>query len=154
MKNSSRKLVARNKKALHDYEVEQKFEAGIVLFGTEVKSIRNGRISLKDSYCLVDDGEIFVHGLHITPYEYGNIYNKDPIRVRKLLLHKKEILNLYSKVKRKGYAIVVLSLYFLDSKVKLEIGLCRGKKLFDKRASLKEKEMKMKADRAIKKFFT
>ena len=153
MKNSSRKLVSNNKKAFHDYDVEQKFEAGVVLFGTEVKSIRNGRVSLKDSYCIIDKGEIFIHGMHITPYEHGNIYNKDPIRVRKLLLHKKEILNLYSKVKRKGYAIIGLSLYFSNSKVKLEIGLCRGKKLFDKRASLKAKEMKQKADRVVKKFF-
>ena len=114
MKKSAKKVVFNNKKAFHDYEVEQRFEAGIVLFGTEVKSVRNGRVSLKDSYCLIEHGELFVHNMHITPYEYGNIYNKDPIRTRKLLLHKKEILNLYSKVKRKGYAIIALSLYFLS----------------------------------------
>ena len=148
-----KKVISNNRKALHDYDVEQKFEAGIVLFGTEVKSIRNGRVNLKDSYCLVEHGELFVHNMHITPYEYGNIFNRDPVRVRKLLLHKKEILNLYSKVKRKGYAIIALNLYFLGQKVKLGIALCRGKKLHDKRASLKEKEVKRDIDRAVKRFF-
>lgn len=153
MKNCVKKLISNNRKAFHDYEVEQKFEAGIVLFGTEVKSIRNGKVNLKDSYCLIENGEAFIHNMHVTPYEYGNIFNKDPVRVRKLLFHKKEILNIYSKVKRKGFALIALSLYFLGSKLKLEIGLCRGKKLYDKRASIKEKEIKRKVDRAVKKFF-
>lgn len=154
MKSSGKKMVTINRKAYHDYEVEFKLEAGIELFGTEVKSIRNGRINLKDSYCLVEKGELFVYNMHITPYEYGNIFNRDPLRKRKLLLHKKEILNLYSKVKRKGYSIIVLSVYFLNSRVKLEIGLCRGKKLYDKRASLKEKEVKRNLDRVSKKSFS
>lgn len=154
LKVSAKKTIAVNRKAYHDYDVEQKFEAGIELFGTEVKSIRNGRVNLKDSYCFVEDGEIYVHNMHITPYEFGNIFNKDPIRKRRLLLHKKQILNLHSSVKRQGYSIIALCLYFSGHRVKVEIGLCRGKKLYDKRASLKAKEVKIKIDRATKKFFS
>lgn len=153
MKNSGKKLVAQNKKAYHNYTVEQKLEAGVELFGTEVKSIRKGRINLKENYCLIEKGEIYVYNVHISPYDFGNLFNKEPNRKRKLLLHKKEILNLHSKVKREGYSIIVISAYFLNSKVKFEIGLCKGKKLYDKRASLKEKEIKRNIDRVVKRFF-
>ncbi len=154
MKNSSKKLVTVNRKAFHDYDVELKLEAGIELFGTEVKSIRNGRINLKDSYCLIERNEIFVYNLHISQYKFGNLFNKDPLRKRKLLLHKKQILNLYGKVKRKGYSIIVLSVYFLNSFIKLEIGLCKGRKLYDKRAAIKEKEVKLKLQRLVKNKFS
>ncbi len=127
------KIIAQNKKAYHDYFVDEKFEAGIELFGTEVKSLRNGQVNLKDSYCYVEDGQLFVRGMHISPYEKGNIFNKDPLRVRRLLMHKKEIIRLGSYTDQKGYTLVPLSLYFSGSNVKVEVGLCRGKKLWDKR---------------------
>lgn len=128
------KTIAQNKKARHDYFVEETYEAGIELCGTEVKSLRAGRVNLKDSWCSIVDGEIFVNGMHISPYEQGNIFNRDPMRVRKLLMHKKEILKLYGTVKQTGYSLIPISLYFKDSKVKLQVGLCKGKKLYDKRA--------------------
>nr|DAT42320.1 MAG TPA: SmpB protein [Caudoviricetes sp.] len=144
------KQIAANKKAWHDYFVEEKYEAGIELAGTEVKSIRLGQINLKDSYCSFKDGEIFVRGMHISPYEKGNIFNKDPLRVRKLLMHKREIVNLFSKTKQDGYSVIPLAVYFKSSRVKVEIGLCKGKKLHDKRDSIAARDAKREMDRAMK----
>lgn len=144
------KTIAQNKKARHDYFVEETYEAGIELCGTEVKSLRAGRVNLKDSWCSIVDGEIFVNGMHISPYEQGNIFNRDPMRVRKLLMHKKEILKLYGTVKHTGYSLIPISLYFKDSKVKLQVGLCKGKKLYDKRADMAERSAKRDMERAIK----
>ena len=144
------KTIAQNKKARHAYFVEETYEAGIELCGTEVKSLRAGRVNLKDSWCSIVDGEIFVNGMHISPYEQGNIFNRDPMRVRKLLMHKKEILKLYGTVKQTGYSLIPISLYFKDSKVKLQVGLCKGKKLYDKRADMAERSAKRDMERAIK----
>lgn len=144
------KTIAQNKKARHDYFVEETYEAGIELCGTEVKSLRAGRVNLKDSWCSIVDGEIFVNGMHISPYEQGNIFNRDTMRVRKLLMHKKEILKLYGTVKQTGYSLIPISLYFKDSKVKLQVGLCKGKKLYDKRADMAERSAKRDMERAIK----
>lgn len=144
------KTIAQNKKARHDYFVEETYEAGIELCGTEVKSLRAGRVNLKDSWCSIVDGEIFVNGMHISPYEQGNIFNRDPMRVRKLLMHKKEIFKLYGTVKQTGYSLIPISLYFKDSKVKLQVGLCKGKKLYDKRADMAERSAKRDMERAIK----
>lgn len=144
------KTIAQNKKARHDYFVEETYEAGIELCGTEVKSLRAGRVNLKDSWCSIVDGEFFVNGMHISPYEQGNIFNRDPMRVRKLLMHKKEILKLYGTVKQTGYSLIPISLYFKDSKVKLQVGLCKGKKLYDKRADMAERSAKRDMERAIK----
>ena len=144
------KTIAQNKKARHDYFVEETYEAGIELCGTEVKSLRAGRVNLKDSWCSIVDGEIFVNGMHISPYEQGNIFNRDPMRVRKLLMHKKEILKLYGTVKQTGYSLSPISLYFKDSKVKLQVGLCKGKKLYDKRADMAERSAKRDIERALK----
>ncbi len=144
------KTIAQNKKARHDYFVEETYEAGIELCGTEVKSLRAGSVNLKDSWCSIVDGEIFVNGMHISPYEQGNIFNRDPMRVRKLLMHKKEILKLYGTVKQTGYSLIPISLYFKDSKVKLQVGLCKGKKLYDKRADMAERSAKRDMERAIK----
>ena len=144
------KTIAQNKKARHDYFVEETYEAGIELCGTEVKSLRAGRVNLKDSWCSIVDGEIFVNGMHISPYEQGNIFNRDPMRVRKLLMHKKEILKLYGTVKQTGYSLIPISLYFKDSKVKLQVGLCKDKKLYDKRADMAERSAKRDMERAIK----
>lgn len=144
------KTIAQNKKARHDYFVEETYEAGIELCGTEVKSLRAGRVNLKDSWCSIVDGEIFVNGMHISPYEQGNIFNRDPMRVRKLLMHKKEILKLYGTVKQTGYSLIPISLYFKDSKVKLQVGLCKGKKLYDMRADMAERSAKRDMERAIK----
>ncbi len=144
------KTIAQNKKARHDYFVEETCEAGIELCGTEVKSLRAGRVNLKDSWCSIVDGEIFVNGMHISPYEQGNIFNRDPMRVRKLLMHKKEILKLYGTVKQTGYSLIPISLYFKDSKVKLQVGLCKGKKLYDKRADMAERSAKRDMERAVK----
>ena len=144
------KTIAQNKKARHDYFGEETYEAGIELCGTEVKSLRAGRVNLKDSWCSIVDGEIFVNGMHISPYEQGNIFNRDPMRVRKLLMHKKEILKLYGTVKQTGYSLIPISLYFKDSKVKLQVGLCKGKKLYDKRADMAERSAKRDMERAIK----
>lgn len=151
MKNDSNiKVIAQNKKAYHDYFVEEKYEAGIELFGTEVKSIRAGKLNLKDSWCSVVEGELFINGMHISPYEQGNIFNRDPMRVRKLLMHKREIIRLFSCVKQDGYSLIPLSVYFCKSKVKVEVGLCKGKKLYDKRATEAERSAKRDIDRAIK----
>ncbi len=144
------KQVTANKKAYHDYFVEDKLEAGIELSGTEVKSIRAGAVNLKDAYCTFKDGEIFVRGMHISPYEQGNIFNKDPMRVRRLLLRKKEILSLFGKTKQDGYSVIPLSVYFKNSRVKIEIGLCKGKKLYDKRASIAKRDAAREMDRAMK----
>ena len=144
------KTIAQNKKARHDYFVEESYEAGIELCGTEVKSIRQGRVNLKDSWCSVDKGELFVNGMHISPFEQGNIFNRDPMRVRKLLMHKKEINRLYGIVKQTGYSLIPLSLYFKGSRVKMQIGLCKGKKLYDKRATAAAKDARREIDRAMK----
>lgn len=150
VKERGTKQIAANRKAYHDYFVDQKYEAGISLVGTEVKSLRAGQVNLKDSYCTIKDGEIFVNGVHISPYEKGNIFNAEPRRVRKLLMHKREILKLFSLVSQKGYTLVPLSLYFKDSKVKVEIGLCRGKKLYDKRDAEAEKQANRDSERIRK----
>ena len=144
------KIVAKNSKAFHDYFIEDKYEAGIELAGTEVKSIRQGNVNLKDSFCIIKDGEISVLGMHISPYEKGNIFNKDPRRTRKLLMHKREILRLFGKIKQDGYALIPLSIYFKGPRVKLEIGLAKGKKLYDKRESSAKKDAKREMDRAMK----
>ena len=144
------KTIAQNKKARYDYFVEETYEAGIELCGTEVKSLRAGRVNLKDSRCSIVDGEIFVNGMHISPYEQGNSFNRDPMRVRRLLMHKKEILKLYGTVKQTGYSLIPISLYFKDSMVKLQVGLCKGKKLYDKRADMAERSAKRDMERAIK----
>ena len=133
------KLIAKNKKATHDYFIEERYEAGISLAGTEVKSLRMGKVNLRDSYAQVSNGELFVYNMHISPYEKGNIFNKDPLRTRKLLMHKREITKLLGLTTTKGYTLVPLSLYFKNGKVKMELGLAIGKKLYDKRQSLKEK---------------
>ena len=144
------KLVANNKKAYHDYFIDEKFECGIELFGTEVKSIRMGKCSVKEAFVRIDKNEVYIYGMHINPYEKGNIFNKDPLRVRKLLLHKLEIRRLMSKIKEKGYTLVPLQVYFKGSLVKVEIGLARGKKLYDKRDDLAKKDAKREIDRAFK----
>ena len=144
------KIAAQNRKAFHDYFVEDRYEAGIELAGTEVKSIRAGTLNLKDSYCTVKDGELFVHSMHISPYEKGNIFNRDPVRSRRLLMHKREIRKLHALVKQDGYALVPLSVYFKDSRVKLEVGLCRGKKNYDKRAAASARGAKREIDRTLK----
>ena len=144
------KVVAKNSKAYHDYFIEEKYEAGIELAGTEVKSIRLGHVNLKVSFCLVKDGEMSVVGMHISPYEKGNIFNKDPLRQRRLLMHKREILKLFSRVKQDGYSLIPLSIYFRGPRVKLEIGLARGKKLYDKRESAARRDAKLEIDRAMK----
>ena len=144
------KIAAQNRKAYHDYFVEDKYEAGIELCGTEVKSIRAGTMNLKDSYCIAKDGEIHIHGMHISPYEKGNIFNKDPRRPRRLLAHKAEIRRLGQQIKLQGYTLVPLSLYFKKGRVKLELGLCKGKKLYDKRASAAARDAKRDIDRALK----
>ncbi len=144
------KIAAQNKKAYHDYFVEEKYEAGIELFGTEVKSIRAGSVNLKDCYCDIKDGELFVIGMHISPYEHGNIFNRDPLRKRKLLMHKREIMRLQGHVAQKGMSLIPLSLYFSNSRVKVELGLCRGKKMYDKRDALAEKQVNREMDRHMK----
>ena len=144
------KPIAKNSKAFHDYFVEERYEAGIVLAGTEVKSIRQGGVNLKDSFCQVKDGELWLYGAHISPYEKGNIFNKDPRRTRKLLVHRREIWKLHMATQKDGLTLVPLSLYFKDSRVKVELGLCKGKKLYDKRASAAERDAKRDIDRAMK----
>ena len=144
------KIVAKNSKAFHDYFIEDKYECGIELAGTEVKSIRQGNVNLKDSFCIIKEGEISVLGMHISPYEKGNIFNKDPRRTRKLLMHKREIMRLFGKIKQDGYSLVPLSIYFKGPRVKLEVGLARGKKLYDKRDSAAKKDAKREIDRAMK----
>ena len=147
---SATRNIAQNKKAWHDYFVDEKLEAGIELFGTEVKSLRAGAVNLKDSYCSFKNGEIFALGVHISPYEKGNIFNREPLRDRKLLMHKREIMKLGGLMTQKGYTLVPLSLYFSGKNVKVEIGLCRGKKLYDKRDSLAEKQANREIDRRMK----
>ncbi len=149
-KKGGTKLIAQNKKAYHDYFVDEKYEAGIELFGTEVKSIRAGSVNLKDCYCDIKEGELFVIGMHISPYEHGNIFNRDPLRKRKLLMHKKEIMKLHGLVAQKGVSLIPLSLYFSGSRVKVELGLCRGKKLYDKRDSIAERDANREIDRKMK----
>ncbi|WP_200814979.1 SsrA-binding protein SmpB [Scatolibacter rhodanostii] len=150
MVKESTKTIASNKKAYHDYFVEETLEAGIELKGTEVKSLRAGRVNLKDSWCSVVNGEMFLNGCHISAYEQGNIFNHDTTRVRKLLLHKRETLRLFGLTKQQGYSLIPLSLYFKGSRVKVNVGLCKGKKLYDKRADLAEKAAKRDIERAVK----
>ena len=144
------KTIAQNKKAHHDYFVVESMEAGIELVGTEVKSLRAGRVNLKDSWCSIVEGELFVNGMHISPYEQGNIFNKDPMRVRKLLMHKREIMRLFGLIKQEGYSLIPISLYFKGSRVKMQIGLCKGKKLYDKRADIAAKDAKRNIERHLK----
>ncbi len=150
MDRKETKPIAKNSKAFHDYFVEERYEAGVVLAGTEVKSIRQGGVNLKDSFCQVKDGELWLYGVHISPYEKGNIFNKDPRRTRKLLMHRRKIFKLGMAVQRDGLTLVPLSLYFKDAKVKVELGLCKGKMLYDKRASAAERDAKRDMDRAMK----
>ena len=144
------KLVANNKKAYHDYFIEEKYEAGIELFGTEVKSIRQGKCSIKEAYVTIDHGEAFVEGMNISPYEKGNIFNREPLRKRRLLLHKREIMKLAGQVQAKGYTLMPLQVYFKNGRVKIEIGLARGKKLYDKRQDIRKKDMKREMERDYK----
>ncbi|MBQ9991668.1 MAG: SsrA-binding protein SmpB [Lachnospiraceae bacterium] len=150
MSKESMKLVANNKKAYHDYFVDEKIEAGLVLHGTEVKSLRMGKCSIKEAFIRIDNGEMFIYGMHISPYEKGNIFNKDPLRVKKLLLHKAEINKLLGKIKEKGFTIVPLQVYFKEGKAKMEIGLCRGKKLYDKRQDIAKKDQRREAEKEFK----
>ncbi|MCR5806081.1 MAG: SsrA-binding protein SmpB [Oscillospiraceae bacterium] len=144
------KNIADNRKARHDYFVLETFECGIELVGTEVKSLRNGGVNLKDAWCSIEDGEMWIKGMHISPYEQGNIFNRDPMRVRRLLLHKREILRLFGQVKEQGLTLIPLSLYFKGSRVKVSLGLCKGKKLYDKRDDMAERASKRDIERALK----
>ena len=144
------KTIAENRQARHEYFIIESLEAGIELFGTEVKSIRAGGVNLKDSWISIDNGEAVIRGMHISPYEKGNIFNRDPYRVRRLLMHKKEIMKLYGQVKQGGYTLVPISMYFKDSRVKIQVGLCKGKKLYDKRESSAKRDAERSIDRAIK----
>lgn len=148
--NENSRTVAQNKKAYHDYFVLEEYEAGIELFGTEVKSIRQGRVNLKDAWCSIDNGEIFVNGMHISPYEQGNIFNRDPLRKKKLLMHKKEIHKLYGTIKQQGLTLIPFSVYFNKGKAKIKVGLCKGKKIYDKRDVAAKKEANRSIDREIK----
>lgn len=150
MPEKSLKTIAKNKKAYHEYFVEESIEAGIELCGTEVKSVRKGQVNLKDSWCSIDNGELEIKGMHISPYEHGNIFNRDPMRVRRLLMHKREILRLFGLVKREGYSLIPISIYFKGSLVKVQVGLCKGKKLYDKRADMAAKNAKRDMERALK----
>ena len=151
MKKEAIKLIANNKKAWHDYFIEEKYEAGIELVGTEVKSVRQGHCSIKEAFIRIDkNNEVQIYGMHINPYEKGNIFNKDPLRVKKLLLHKYEINKLLGKIKEKGYTLVPLQVYFKDGKVKVEIGLARGKKLYDKREAIAKKDQRREAEKEFK----
>ncbi|MCL2079899.1 MAG: SsrA-binding protein SmpB [Oscillospiraceae bacterium] len=149
-KASGVKIVAQNKKAYHEYHILEKYEAGLELFGTEVKSVRQGGVNLKESFCMVKDGELFARGMHISPYEKGNIFNKDPLRPKRLLMHKREISRLYAKIKQEGLTIIPLSVYLKNSLVKIEIGLARGKKLHDKRDAAAEKSSEREMERRLK----
>ena len=144
------KIIANNRKAYHDYFVEETYEAGISLFGTEVKSVRLGQVNLKDSWCDIDDGEMFIKGMHISPYEKGNIFNRDPRRVRRLLIHKSEIRRLFDKVRQEGLTLIPLKLYYKGSRVKMEVGLCKGKKLYDKRDDMAKRQSERDIERALK----
>lgn len=147
---SETKKVAQNKKAYHDYFVLETYEAGLELFGTEVKSIRDGKVNLKDSWCHIKNGEIFANGMHVSPYEKGNIFNRDPMRPKRLLMHRREIKKLFDLTKQQGYAIIPLSVYFVKGRAKLEIGLCKGKKLYDKREDAAKRDAKRDIDRTLK----
>lgn len=144
------KTIAENRKAFHDYFIEESMEAGIELCGTEVKALRQGGVNLKDAWCSVVGGEMFVNGMHISPYDKGNVFNRDPLRVRRLLLHKRETMRLYGILKQQGYSLIPLSLYFKGSRVKVQVGLCRGKKLYDKREDAARRDMRREAERALK----
>ena len=146
----SQKLIANNKKAYHDFFIDETYECGIALHGPEVKSMRMGKCSIKEAFVRIEDGEVFVYGMHVSPYEKGNIFNKDPLRVKKLLLHKYEINKLLGKIKEKGYTLVPLQVYFKDGKVKVEIGLARGKKLYDKREAIAKKDQRREAEKEFK----
>ena len=150
MEKQETKTIATNKKAFHDYFIEEQLEAGIELCGTEVKSLRRNGANLKDAWCSIEGGEIFVNGMHVSAYEQGNIFNKDPMRVRRLLLHRREIMRLLGLTKQQGYTLIPLSLYFKGSRVKVQVGLCRGKKLYDKREDAARRDMKREAERALK----
>ncbi|NBI92126.1 SsrA-binding protein SmpB [Lachnospiraceae bacterium] len=150
MSGEAMKLVANNKKAYHDYFIEEKHEAGIVLHGTEVKSMRMGKCSIKEAFIRIENGEVFVYGMHVSPYEKGNIFNKDPLRVKKLLLHKQEINKLTGKIAEKGYTLVPLQVYFKDGKAKVEIGLAKGKKMYDKRQDIARKDQRREAEKELK----
>ena len=149
-KKEPQKLVANNKKAFHDYFIEETYETGVALHGTEVKSIRMGKCSIKESFVRIENGEVFVYGMHVSPYEKGNLFNKDPLRVKKLLMHRQEINRLEGKIKEKGYTLVPLQVYFKDGKVKVEIGLARGKKLYDKRESIAKNDVRRETEREFK----
>ena len=150
MAKETMKLVANNKKAYHDYFIEEKYECGIALHGTEVKSLRMGKCSIKESFVRIENGEVYVYGMHVSPYEKGNIFNKDPLRVKKLLLHKQEINKLIGKIKEKGYTLVPLQVYFNNGRAKIEIGLARGKKLYDKRDDIAKKDQRRETEREFK----
>ena len=150
MAKEAMKLVANNKKAYHDYFIDEKYEAGIELHGTEVKSLRMGKCSIKESFIRIEKGEVFIYGMHVSPYEKGNIFNKDPLRIKKLLLHKYEINKLAGKIAEKGYTLVPLQVYFKDGKAKVELGLARGKKLYDKRQDIAKKDQKREAEKEFK----
>ena len=150
MEKKGIKIAVQNRKAFHDYFVEERYEAGIELFGTEVKSIRGGQANLKDSFCVAKDGELYAYQLHISPYEQGNIFNRDPDRPKRLLMHKREIRKLQALVQQDGYALVPLQVYFKNARVKLEIGLCKGKKNYDKRESTAQRDAKREMDRTMK----
>ena len=147
---SNTKTIAQNKKAFHDYFIEESFEAGIELVGTEVKSLRQGRANLKDAWCSVVNGEMLLNGCHISPYDFGNIFNRDPMRVRRLLMHKKEILRLYGQIKQEGLTLVPLKFYFSRGRVKVELAMCKGKKLYDKRDAAAAKDAKREVERALR----
>lgn len=149
-KKESQKLIANNKKAYHDYFIDETYEAGVALHGTEVKSMRMGKCSIKESFIRIENGEVFVYGMHVSPYEKGNIFNKDPLRVKKLLMHKYEINKLAGKVAEKGCTLVPLQVYFKDGKVKVEVGLARGKKLYDKRQDIAKKDQRREAEREFR----
>ncbi|MGN0425932.1 MAG: SsrA-binding protein SmpB [Acetatifactor sp.] len=149
-KKEAQKLIANNKKAYHDYFIEETYEAGVALHGTEVKSMRLGKCSIKESFIRIENGEVFVYGMHVSPYEKGNIFNKDPMRVKKLLMHRYEINKLAGKIAEKGYTLVPLQVYFREGKVKVEIGLAKGKKLYDKRESIAKKDQRREMEREFK----
>ena len=150
MEKQAMRTIAQNKKAYHDYFVEESMEAGIELCGTEVKSLRAGKVNLKDAWCSVVQGELLINGMHISPYEHGNVFNRDPMRVRRLLMHRREIFRLYGLVKQAGYSLIPLSLYFKGSMVKVQVGLCKGKKLYDKRQDQAARAAKRDIERAMK----
>lgn len=149
-KKDSIKVIARNKKASHEYFILERYECGIELFGTEVKSIRQGKVNITDAYASIDNGEVFVKGMNISPFEQGNIFNRDPLRHKKLLMHKREIMKLFGQLKTQGYALIPLSVYLKGSRVKVEIGLCKGKKLYDKREDIAKRDAKRNMDRTMK----